>query len=79
MADKDTFTVLKFRNRPWYIWALRAVWFLWVLFWAEVMVGSGKEAESRAFVISLVIFLVSLVAGISLWLWGYLKFKKART
>lgn len=79
MADKDTFTVLKFRNRSWYIWALRSVWFLWVLFWAEAMVGSGKEAESRAFVISLVIFLVSLVAGILLWLWGYLKFKKGRT
>lgn len=77
MAGKDTFTVLRFRNRPWYIWVLRAIWLLWILFWAEVMVGSGKEAEPRAFVISLVIFLASLAAGILLWLWGHLRFKKA--
>ena len=79
MAEKGTFTVLKIRKRPWYIWVLRAVWFLWLLFWAEVTVGSGKELEPGAFVISLIVFLLSLILGLLLWFWSYLKFKKAKT
>jgi len=79
MAEKGTFTVLKIRKRPWYIWVLRAVWFIWLLFWAEVTVGSGKELEPGAFVISLIVFLLSLIFGLLLWFWSYLKFKKAKT
>ncbi len=78
MADKETFMVFRIRNRPWYIWTMRVIWLLWILFWAEVMIGSGKESESRAFVISLIVFFVSLIAGILLWIWGYLKFKKTK-
>jgi hypothetical protein len=53
---------------PWAIWALRIVWLIWLAFWAEVAVGSWKELEKRAFAISLVVFVVSLLAGVGLWL-----------
>jgi hypothetical protein len=77
MAEKGKFLVVKIRKSTWLIWGLRVIWILWLLFWAEVSVGSWKELERRAFVISLVILLVSLVVGSFLWLWGYLKHKKA--
>ena len=76
MVDKEKYTVLKIRKSAWVLWVLRVIWFIWLLFWAEVTVGSWKEAEQRAFIISLIVFLVSLILGILLWLWGYLKFKK---
>ncbi len=76
MAEKGKFLVVKIRKSPWLIWVLRAIWFLWLLFWAEVTVGSWKELEQRAFVISLVILLLSLFVGSLLWLWGYIRFKK---
>jgi hypothetical protein len=76
MAEKGKFLVVKIRKSTWLIWVLRAIWFLWLLFWAEVTVGSWKELEQRAFVISLIIFLVSLFSGLFLWLWGYIRFKK---
>lgn len=76
MAEKGKFLVVKIRKSTWLIWVLRAIWFLWLLFWAEVTVGSWKELERRAFVISLVILLVSLFVGSLLWLWGYIRFKK---
>ena len=79
MVDKGKYTVLKIRKNAWFIWVIRVIWFLWLLFWAEVTVGSWKEAEQRAFVISLIIFFVSLFLGILLWLYGYRKFKKAKT
>jgi len=77
MAEKGKFLVVKIRKSTWLIWGLRVIWILWLLFWAEVSVGSWKELERRAFVISLVILLVSLFVGSLLWLWGYLKHKKA--
>ncbi|NOR22358.1 MAG: hypothetical protein GQ476_06715 [Candidatus Aminicenantes bacterium] len=76
MAEKGKFLVVKIRKSTWLIWVLRAIWFLWLLFWAEVTVGSWKELEQRAFVISLVILLLSLFVGSLLWLWGYIRFKK---
>lgn len=76
MAEKKKFLVVKIRKSTWPIWGLRAIWFLWLLFWAEVTVGSWKELEQRAFVISLIIFSVSLFSGLFLWLWGYIRFKK---
>jgi hypothetical protein len=76
MAEKGKFLVVKIRKSTRLIWVLRAIWFLWLLFWAEVTVGSWKELEQRTFVISLIIFSVSLFSGFFLWLWGYLRFKK---
>lgn len=78
MVYKGKYTVFKIRSSPWSIWVLRVIWFLWLLFWAEFTIGSWKELEQRAFVISLIIFLVSLFLGLLLWLWGYLKFKKVK-
>ncbi|NIM58408.1 MAG: hypothetical protein GTO16_05615 [Candidatus Aminicenantes bacterium] len=76
MAEKGKFLTVRIRRSTWSIWALRAIWILWLLFWAEFMVGSWEELEKRAFIISLVIFLLSLAVGTFLWLWGYLKHKK---
>ncbi len=76
MAEKRKFLVVKIRKSTWFIWGLRVIWVLWLLFWAEVSVGSWKELERRAFVISLAILLVSLAVGSFLWLWGYIRFKK---
>jgi hypothetical protein len=77
MAEKGKFFVVKIRKSTWFIWVLRIIWILWLLFWAEFAIGSWKELEQRAFVISFVILLVSLVLGSFLWLWGYIKHKKA--
>jgi len=70
------YSVIKIRKRPFYVWLLRVVWLVWIIFWADVAIGSQQEMEERAFVISLVIFLVSLVIGFLLWLRGYRRFKK---
>ncbi len=76
MAEKGKFLVVKIRKSTWLIWGLRVIWVLWLLFWAEFTIGSWKELEQKAFVISLVILLVSLVLGSFLWLWRYKRFKK---
>ncbi len=79
MWDKSVYSVLKIRKRDWYVWLWRIAWFLWIVFWAEVGIGSLKELEQKAFKISWTIFLVSLGLGILLWLWGYIKFKKKQS
>jgi hypothetical protein len=76
MAEKEKFLVVKIRKSTWSIWGLRVIWVLWLLFWAEFAIGSWKELEQKAFVISFVILLVSLVLGSFLWIWGYIRFKK---
>lgn len=76
MMARDTFSSLKIRKRPWYLWIWRAVWIIWLVFWVEVTIGSWKEMEYKAFGISLAIFLVSLLLGLLFWLWGYQKLKK---
>jgi len=76
MEEKKTYSTVKIRKRSWYAWILWLLWVVWLVFWAEVSVGSWKEWEPRAFVIALVIFSVSFVLGVLIWLWNYLKFKK---
>lgn len=56
------------RTASWFIWLLRIAWVVWLAFWAEFAIGSWRELEKRAFTISLIIFVVSLLAGIFLWL-----------
>jgi len=77
MKDKQTYTLLKIRKRPWYIWILRLIWLIWLIFWIEVAVGSKMELEPKASIISLVIFAVSLLPGFSLWFKGLRKFRKS--
>lgn len=55
---------------PLVIWLLRAAWVVWLAFWAEVAIGSWKELEKRAFAISLVVFVISLIVGAGLLLRG---------
>ncbi len=73
MDKKTMYAVLKIRKRPCYIWILRLIWLAWLLFWVEVAIGSGQELEPRAFNISMLIFLVSLVIGLFLWFKGIRK------
>ena len=79
MWDESVYIVLKIRKRAWYVWLWRISWFIWLVFWAEVAIGSFKELEQKAFKISWTIFLVSLGLGFLLWLWGYIKFKKRKS
>ena len=73
MNQKNNYIVFNIRKRPYYIWLLRTVWVLWLLFWADVSVGSWQELECRAFYISLVVFLISLAIGLLVWFRGYLR------
>lgn len=70
MKTSESQFFLKIRKRPWYIWLIRLIWLVWLVFWAEVSIGSWKEFETRAFVIALGIFLISLLLGILIWLLG---------
>ncbi|MCD6516084.1 MAG: hypothetical protein J7L72_01470 [Candidatus Aminicenantes bacterium] len=76
MKDNNSYWILKIRKRPFYIWLLRFLWIVWLVFWAEAALGSKAELEPRALVISLIIFLVSLLTGLALWLLGIKRFKK---
>ena len=72
MNEKNNYIGFNNRKRPCCIWLLRIVWILWLLFWADVSVGSWQELEYRAFYISLVLFLISLTIGFLIWFRGYL-------
>jgi len=76
MKDNNLYWIFKIRKRPFYIWLLRFLWVVWLVFWAEVALGSKAELEPKAFAISLVIFLVSFSAGLLLWVLGLRKFRK---
>ena len=78
MKDKKTYSVLKIRKRPWYIWILRLIWIAWLVFWIEVAVGSRLELEPKAFTISIIIFAISLFLGLLLWLKGLKKFRRTK-
>ena len=76
MEAKDMLLSLKIRKKPWYTWLLRLIWLAWVILWIEVALGSWKELEERAAIISLVILVFSIALGILLWSWGRLRSNK---
>jgi len=76
MEKKKMLSTFKIRKRPWYAWLTWFLWLAWIIFWAEVSIGSWKETEPRAFAIAIVIFAVSFLAGVLIWLRGYLKSRK---
>jgi len=76
MENNNSYWIFKIRKRPFYIWLLRFLWIVWLVFWAEVALGSKAELEPRAFVISVTIFLFSLIGGLILWLTGLRKYRK---
>lgn len=78
MKDKKTYSVLKIRKKPWYIWILRLIWIAWLVFWIEIAVGSRLELEPKAFTISIIIFAISLFLGLLLWLKGLKKFRRIK-
>ena len=78
MRQENSFWTIKIRKRAWYVWLGRIVWLVWLIFWAEVAVGSWQEMEQQAFIISLVIFLLSLFLGLLLWLVGFVRYKKTK-
>lgn len=62
----DNFT-LEIKKRPWYEWALWAVWFLAELFVLQNAIASSGELEPRAGGIFWVVFFILLVAGGIVW------------
>jgi hypothetical protein len=76
MDEKKIYATLQIRKRPWYAWLLRFLWLVWIIFWAEVSIGSWKETEPRAFAIAVVILAVSFLTGVLIWLRGYLKSRR---
>lgn len=76
MKRNEGYCYLKIRKRSFYVWIIRGLWIVWLVFWAEVAVGSRMELEPRAFGISLGVFTVSLILGLFLWIRGNLKRKK---
>ncbi|MBD3413975.1 MAG: hypothetical protein GF421_06060 [Candidatus Aminicenantes bacterium] len=76
MKDTNGYWTFKIRKKPLYIWILRLAWVLWLVFWAEVALGSKAELETRAFFISLSVLFVSLFVGLMWWWIGLNKHKK---
>lgn len=63
--NKDVHDVnVLFRRRPWYMWILGIIWIIWLLFWIEVSVGSWEEMEYRAFYLSTIVLVSSLIVGL---------------
>jgi len=77
--ENKNYIIIKIRKRPWYIWLIRVIWILLLLFWLEFTVGSWKEMEYRAFYISLTILITSFIAGLLIWLIGYFKKSKVHS
>ena len=75
----ENYINIRIRKRPWYVWLIRAIWILWLLFWLEATIGSWKEVEYRAFYISLIILVISFIVGLLIWLIGYLKKSKIKS
>ena len=69
-AEKvNRYLTIRVRKRPWYVWALRAAWLVWILFWLEYATGSKQELEPQAFSIAVRVLAVSLLLGLGLYSW----------
>lgn len=69
---------LRIRKRPWYVWLLRAIWVLWLLFWLEFAIGSKQEIEPQAFSIAVRVLIVSLLLGLGLYFWRLRESRKGK-
>jgi hypothetical protein len=63
------YLTIRIRKRPWYVWMLRAVWVLWLMFWLEFAIGSRQELEPQAYSIAVRVLIVSLLLGLGLYFW----------
>ena len=69
-VDKETgYLTLRVRKRPWYVWLLRVIWMLWILFWLEFAIGSKQELEPQAFATAVKVLIVSVLLGLGLYFW----------
>jgi len=68
-SKEPSYLTLQIRKRPWYVWVLRAIWWLWMLFWLEFAIGSKQELEPQAFSIAVRVLIVSLLLGLGLYFW----------
>jgi|GEM_PF-1344582 len=68
-ANESGYRTFRIRKRPWYVWLLRAIWWLWMLFWLEFAIGSRQELEPQAFSIAVRVLIVSLLLGLALYFW----------
>jgi len=73
---KKIYANIKVRTYPWYIWIFRLIWLAWLVFWADVAIGSWKEMEQRAFILSVVVWLISVLFGFVIWLIGLRKSRR---
>jgi len=76
MDNSKKYFDFRIRKRPWYIWLMRTIWLLWLIFWLEIAIGSWREMEYHANSISLRIFIISLILGLVLYSWRLRNFKK---
>ena len=67
--EKTDYLTLRVRKRPWYVWLLRAVWVLWIIFWLEFAIGSKQELEPQAFATAVKVLIVSVLLGLGLYFW----------
>ncbi len=68
--EKETgYLTLQIRKRPWYVWLLRAMWVLWIVFWLEFAIGSKQELEPQAFATAVKVLIVSVLLGLGLYFW----------
>ena len=70
VVDKELgYVTFRIRRRPWYVWMLRAMWVLWILFWLEFAIGSRQELEPQAFATAVKVLIVSVLLGLGLYFW----------
>ncbi len=68
-VEDGVYRTLRIRKRPWYVWSLRGLWVLWMLFWLEFAIGSKQELEPQALSIAVRVLIVSLLLGLGLYFW----------
>lgn len=54
-------------KRPWYEWALWAIWFFLLIFIGQNALASGGELEPRAATIFWMSFIVLFLGGLIVW------------
>jgi hypothetical protein len=64
-AESFTITI---RKRPWWGWTVAGLWLLAELLFVQTAVGSMREGEGRAAMISWIVAAVLLAAGLVAWL-----------
>jgi hypothetical protein len=68
MASSDDVITATMRKRPWWFWALAAIWLQLEVMVVQTALASVRESEFRAAVISWVAAALFAIAGVFGWL-----------